>query len=206
MDNIQDHLRDISEIRSMMEQNSKFLSLSGLAGVSAGVIALGGAVAAWLHMGQAVNYIPVVMRGNLRETLIFFAIDALLVLVLAIGAAAFFSIRMAKKRDFPIWNSTAKNTLLALMIPLVAGGLFCLIQLSYYSVIWIPSTMLLFYGMALLNASKFTMPEIRYLAVTEIVLGLLCAIWVGNGLIFWALGFGVMHIVYGAVMYYKYER
>ncbi|HEX2898591.1 MAG TPA: hypothetical protein VHS96_02615, partial [Bacteroidia bacterium] len=62
------------------------------------------------------------------------------------------------------------------------------------------------YGMALLNASKFTLPEIRYLAITELVLGLACAVWVGHSLIFWALGFGIAHIVYGAVMYFKYER
>ncbi|MGE5429024.1 MAG: hypothetical protein ACM3O8_14110, partial [Methylococcaceae bacterium] len=66
--------------------------------------------------------------------------------------------------------------------------------------------MLIFYGLALVNAGKFTLSEVHYLGITEIVLGLMAAVFINWGLLFWALGFGVMHIVYGMMMYYKYER
>lgn len=205
MDEYRNHLQDISEIRTLMEQNSKFLSLSGLSGISAGLCALAGAAAAWWKLGSH-DYQAALRGSYYSDLLTFLAIDAVLVLVAAVGLAAFFSIRMGKSRGIPIWNQSARFMLLNLLTPLIAGGLFCLAQVYHGSVLLIAPTMLLFYGMSLLNASKYTQPEIRYLGYSEIVLGLVCALWVGNELTFWAIGFGVLHIVYGAVMYFKYER
>ena len=206
MDEYRNHLQDISEIRSLMEQNSKFLSLSGLSGISAGLCALVGAFAAWWKLGSSVDYLTPLTGPDYADLLLFLAVDAVLVLVAAVGLAAIFSIRMGKKRGIPIWNKSARYMLVNLLTPLIAGGLFCLAMVYNYSAIWVAPAMLLFYGMSLLNASKYTQPEIRWLGYSEIVLGLLCAIWTGNGLIFWVIGFGVLHILYGAVMYFKYER
>lgn len=204
MDNIRDRLEDISEIRSLMERQSKFLSLSGLSGISAGICGLLGA-------GFAYWYIEFIFMdsynggdfGALRRALL---LDAVLVLISALGLAYFFSRRMASRKGLPMWNKTARRTLFDLLIPMLAGGAFCLVQIyqGYYA--FIGPTTLLFYGLALLNASRNTLPEIRYLAISEIVLGLLCAIWESQSLLFWGIGFGILHIVYGAVMYFKYER
>ena len=206
MEDIKEHLKDISEIRPMMERNSKFLSLSGLSGVSAGVCALVGAAVAAVYMGPTFEFLRQQIPVNRNDVYAFFGLDAGLVAIFAIGLAALFSRRMAKKKNLPLWNGTSKLLLINLLIPLVTGGAFCLILLWHESFTYIPAAMLLFYGMALLNASKFTLPEMRYLAITELVLGLICAIWVWYSLIFWALGFGVAHIAYGAWMYFKYER
>jgi hypothetical protein len=206
MEDIKEHLKDISEMRAMMERNSKFLSLSGLSGVSAGLVALCGAVAAWWYFGKSFDFIRTPIQHTREEVYTFFAADAGLVMLFAVGLAALFSRRMAKKKDLPLWTATSKTLLINLLLPILAGGAFCLILLWHGAVAFIPASMLLFYGMALLNASKFTLPEIRYLALTELVLGLACAVWIGHGLVFWALGFGIAHIVYGAVMYFKYER
>ena len=54
--------------------------------------------------------------------------------------------------------------------------------------------------------SRYTQRDIKYLGYTEIGLGLLAGIFLNYGLLFWSLGFGVFHIVYGVAMYYKYER
>ena len=62
--------------------------------------------------------------------------------------------------------------------------------------------MLIFYGMALVNASKYTLGNVRYLGLAEIVLGLLCAALPGYGFWFWVIGFGVLHIVYGSLIYF----
>ncbi|HMI66070.1 MAG TPA: hypothetical protein VK517_08550, partial [Cyclobacteriaceae bacterium] len=64
---------------------------------------------------------------------------------------------------------------------------------------------LIFYGLALINASPNLYEEIRYLGYSEILLGLLCAVLPNYGLLFWAIGFGLFHILYGAVMYKKYD-
>jgi hypothetical protein len=65
--------------------------------------------------------------------------------------------------------------------------------------------MLIFYGLALINASPNLFDEIRYLGYSEILIGLLAAAFIGYGLYFWAFGFGVLHIAYGLVMYKKYD-
>jgi hypothetical protein len=65
---------------------------------------------------------------------------------------------------------------------------------------------LIFYGLALYNASQFTYEEVRSLGLIQIVLGLLGAYFVSYGLLFWAIGLGVAHIVYGIYMHYRYER
>ena len=204
MDEIKDHLKDISEIRGLMERSSKFLSLSGLSGVSAGICALIGAAIAWSKLGG--YYIPG-LRGELSlDFMLFFLLDAGIVLVAALGTAIFFSTRMARKKGYPVWNGTARQMILSMMIPLGAGGVFALIQLSHGVFGWLAATTLIFYGLALLNGSKYTLPEIRLLGLSEIFLGLICAYFIGYGFIFWILGFGVLHIVYGIVMYLKYEK
>lgn len=91
-------------------------------------------------------------------------------------------------------------------IPLFAGGLFCFAMMLNGSAIMVSSVMLLFYGLALLNSSKYTMTDIRYLSYIEIALGLMAAFVPGYGLFFWALGFGVLHIIYGSIMWFKYDR
>lgn len=138
-----------------------------------------------------------------------------MVLVLSISAAVFFTTRKAKKQGLPLWDAKAFKMLANMAIPLVAGGIFCLTLIyhslhigseSYYLFGLIAPCTLLFYGLALLNASNYTLDEIRWLGVSEIILGLFACIFIGNGLIFWIMGFGVLHIFYGALMWYKYER
>jgi hypothetical protein len=66
--------------------------------------------------------------------------------------------------------------------------------------------MLIFYGLALINASKYTYNDIRYLGISELLIGLCSTLFLGYGLFFWAAGFGLAHIVYGALMYFKYDK
>lgn len=199
-------LQDLATIRSMMERASRFLSLSGLSGVSAGIVALAGA---WLAAGAiGGNAIPVpeglVARSLPLQT--FLTIDAGAVLVLALGLSILFSRRMARKKGLPLWNSATKFVLVSLAIPLAAGGAFCLILLQNGIFFLIPSTMLVFYGLALFNAGTHTVGEVRYLAILEIILGLLAGVWAEYGLAFWAIGFGAFHILYGILLYAKYEK
>ena len=196
MNKLNDHLQDISEIRSIMERTSKFLSLSGLAGVSAGITALIGSYAAYQRLAQASG-------ENLLD---FFIIDAGLVMIAAIGFAIFFTIRMAKRKHLPIWSSSTKYLLANLLVPLVAGKVFCLIAWQHGVVLFIPPATLLFYGLALTSASKYTSREVYFLGLAEIVLGLAAFMFLDYWLILWAIGFGLLHIVYGIFMYLKYEK
>ena len=205
-------LETLTEIRSMMERSTRFISLNGFSGVFAGIFALLGALAAYnyLHMSIAQpRYIDTTIiseGGSSISFYTFFFTDALLVLITSISVAVYLTVRKSRKNGLKVWDKTAKRVLFNMLIPLVGGGLCCFL-LVYHGYIGLvaPST-LIFYGLALVNTSKYTYEDIRYLGLIEIFIGLLATFWIGFGLLFWAIGFGVIHIIYGIIMYYKYER
>ena len=202
MNEQQASLQEIHHIRQMMERSSRFISLSGLSGISAGLFALLGA---WL----AVKKISIYAHGSGLdyETLVFelFFIAAA-VLITALIAAFIFTYLRSKRNGVSIWGATTYRMLVNLAIPLVAGAFFVLRILQMEHIFLIAPTCLIFYGLALINASKYTLGEIKYLGYCELVLGII-NLWVpGYGLIFWAAGFGALHIIYGIIMWWKYER
>lgn len=205
MEDTQQHLNDLREIRSMMERSSRFISLSGLSGIFAGIFALCGAAAAWwyLKMDRDFPYDPVMDESF--DFLVFFFVDAASVLILAVGFAIFFTTRQARKKGQKILDRTSLRMMANMAIPLITGGFFCL-ALLYYAPALVAPSMLIFYGLALINGSKYTLNDIRYLGISEILLGLINLVFIGYGLLFWALGFGILHILYGTIMYFKYEK
>jgi hypothetical protein len=207
MDKNQEHLNNLSEIRSLMERSSSFLSLSGLSGISAGIIGLITSVYVYskidvLEQNRDYLYSP----PGRHETVVFFILLAVFVLALTFGLVIFFTARKARKKGLPVWDGSTKRLVMSLFIPLIAGGIFCLILTYHYLYMLIAPSMLLFFGLALLNAGKYTFGEIRVLGVSEIVLGLAASFWTEYGLFFWAAGFGLLNTIYGAYMYFKYER
>ncbi len=202
------HLEAIQDIRNMMKKSTRFLSLSGLSGVFAGIFALAGAYVAHLYIVTIFEHAVAGDRGMLDRDKIYmnFILICAGVLTLSISTAYFFSNRKAKREGHNLFDHAAIRVLINLCIPLVAGGLFCIALLYHGAIVFIAPCMLLFYGMALINASKYTYDDIRYFGICEIILGLINAFNLGNGLLYWSLGFGVLHIVYGAVMWVKYEK
>ena len=204
----QDYIRDIAEMRSMMERSSKFLSLSGLAGVMAGIYALAGAYIAYkvfyFNPDEIAN--SVLKTGIASPSLLKSIFLALIILILAISTAIFLSYIKANKKGEKLWDPTAKRLLINMAVPLIAGGLLILILISQGLIGLVAPFTLLFYGLALYNASKFTYEEVRSLGLIQIILGLISSYFVGYGLLFWAVGFGVVHIIYGIYMHYRYER
>jgi len=202
---------DLHAIRDIMERSSRFLSLSGLSGIFAGLCALVGAAIAWfiiLDSGhvQYDEYLRGVALVSTSDIRLYLALDAILVLGFAILGAAYFSQRKARKAGQPFWTHSTRRLLVHLLIPLAAGGIFALMLVFRNNLEMVASAMLIFYGLSLVNAGKFTFGEIHYLGLTEIFLGILAGIFISYGLLLWTIGFGLMHIVYGTVMYYRYER
>lgn len=191
-------LDDIKHIRSMMERSSKFLSLSGMSGVSAGTFALIGA-----GLGHFIIQGEVTITGLCKIDLV---IVAFLVLLFAGSAGLYFSMRKAKKTGAKFWMPVTQNIMIDAAIPMLAGGAFCIIALFQGYAGVVAPAMLIFYGLALIAASARTYSEIRIMGFCQIILGLLAGIFPRNGLLFWTLGFGVLHIVYGVLMYSKYDR
>ncbi len=208
-----DSLQDVRDIRQMMERSSRFLSLSGFSGIAAGVCALTGAyfgkraIIDAHEQGQTGSnerlYPSMVDYPALQNQLILIAG---IVFLAALATAFFFTWRRTRKDGGTLWNITSRKLFWNMVIPIVAGGFFilALINAGYWGII-APSC-LVFYGLALVNAGKYTLTNVRYLGFCEIIIGLISMWWPGYGLWFWALGFGVMHIVYGIAMWYNYER
>jgi hypothetical protein len=212
MKNKPEPLETLVEIRSMMERSSRFISLSGLSGVFAGIFALMGAAAVAIRFRLSFTMEDYYSRATYgsgipnSEFFIFLFSVAMLVLVASLAVIILLTTRRARKHNLPIWDKTTQRVVWNMFIPLSAGGIFCLILLEHGIFTLVAPATLLFYGLALLNTSKYTYPDLRYLALSEISLGLLAAYVVGYGLFFWAIGFGVLHIFYGARIYQKYER
>lgn len=202
---------DIQAIREIMERSSKFMLLNSMAGFFAGTCALIGAALAWfvvLDSGGIYydEFLCSVGGAPINSVTIGLGTVALAVLLLAGFAAFYFSYRKALKAGQSFWTSSTKRVLAHLLIPIISGGIFVLILVSRNYLDLTASAMLIFYGFALVNAGKFTSGEIHYLGMTEIVLGLMAGIFVQYGILFWVVGFGVIHLIYGVVMYYRYER
>ena len=207
-----DYLQDLAEIRSMMEKSSRFISLSGLSGVFAGIFALIGAGMAyftirnfyfnlWMDSSKRVHG-----HYSIAELEINLLLIALSVLFVSLAVGYYFTARKAKKLGQKIWNKSSRQMLVNIGLPLIAGGIFCM-ALFYHGIFGlIAPSMLIFYGLALINGSKYTLDDIRYLGYLEIALGLISCFCVGYGLWFWAFGFGILHIAYGISMYFKYEH
>ncbi|MFO7258463.1 MAG: hypothetical protein DIU61_012240 [Bacteroidota bacterium] len=207
MKEIPEYEKDIASIRTMMERSVKFISLSGLSGILAGVYAIAGAVVAWqlvYYPRSPFSYRIETLQA--KSALTWLVITAACVLVASLGTGLWLSQRKAKKHGMNLWNVTTKTLVINLAIPLITGGLFILIllQSGHYGIA--APACLIFYGLALINASANLYDEVRYLGYSEIVLGLIAAYLAGYGLLFWTLGFGVLHIIYGAVMYYRYDK
>lgn len=206
---------DIQEIKSIMERSTRFLSLSGLSGVFAGIIALIGAGFAYFTMNQK-PYIyssdytssPICWTYNnyyLTKMDIQLIAIAVLTMLFAVLVGGIFTSRKAKKANEKIWTRTFKRMLFHIIVPLITGGIFCLFLIIHrISELVAPAT-LIFYGLALLNGSKYTVGDIRNLGLIQLFLGLIACYFYGNGFIFWVIGFGFMHIAYGIIMYFKYE-
>jgi hypothetical protein len=205
-----DSLQDVKDIKRLMERSSRFISLSGLSGVSAGICALIGASIA--RFGIFKNYYSLYnLRGSFAENDFNILKTQLLLLAAGVFAAAFltafyFTWKKAGSQGIPLWNHTSRRLFWNMVIPLAAGGLFILGMLQYDEWRFVAPASLIFYGLALVNASKYTLTDIRYLGYCEIGLGIINMQWPGHGLYFWAVGFGILHIIYGIIMWWKYER
>lgn len=202
---------DLAAIRSVMERSQKFISLSGVSGVLAGVYALIGSGLAYLILypdgireNIHLNYssLSASFSGDMR-TLVLIACGVLLA---SLFTGYILTSRKARRKGQAVWGSISRSLLFNMAVPLVSGGLLIIILLlnGHYGVV--SSASLIFYGLSLVSAGNFTFSVVKYLGLCEIVLGLTAACLPGYGLLFWAIGFGVLHIIYGSLMYFKYDR
>jgi predicted lysophospholipase L1 biosynthesis ABC-type transport system permease subunit len=212
MNTPKEQLDAIIDMRNMMERSSRFLSLSGLSGVAIGIIALIGATVLYLqfdlsplHSGFE-NKLASIQATLDDKNFLFLIADALIVLLVAVIAGILMSINQSKKLQLPSWDLTAKRLLINLFIPLAVGGVLCLIMMTKGELGYLIPVTLIFYGLSLVNASKYSFDEIRTLGVLQTVLGLIAAWLPDYALLLWATGFGILHIGYGLLIHTKHQN
>lgn len=210
MESHKKHMDDLSEIRSMMEKASKFISLSGLAGVLAGIYAIIGAgVAYWyfyIFLPKAQEPLIFQSIGFENSTILFMLILAVIIFFMAFASAIVLTTKNSKKKKLPIWDHSSRRLLLNLAIPVFAGVVFVLALLYYGNYYLVVPATIIFYSLALINGGHFTFSDIRFLGYIELVIGLLSLFLIDYALILWTICFGFLHIVYGIMMYLKYEK
>jgi hypothetical protein len=198
----EDYLKDITEIKNLMTKSSRFISLSGLSGIMAGIYALTGATYAyWLVTNSTRDYL--ILDGKVFNLVL---LDLFLIAFITIITAIYLTTRKAKKNRERLFDKIALRAILSFLIPLFTGGIYILIILNQQKYGQTAALMLIFYGLSLINASKYTLGKIQYLGYIEIILGLICAIIPGFGFWLWVIGFGVMHIIYGTFMHLKFDQ
>lgn len=216
MDTQNQHLNTLQDIKQMMERSSRFISLSGLSGVAAGSCAL---IGAWfarniinsnyeqghtLRSSQIEDYNNNISVANYMGNQLFTI--AIFTFIGAFFLSFLFTYLRSKKTNTPIWGKTAQRLLINVLVPMGVGGIYLIKLIEAGNFGLIAPACLIFYGLALVNASKYTLVEIRFLGYGQLILGIINLWFVGKGLYFWAAGFGLLHIVYGIVMWYRYER
>jgi hypothetical protein len=203
-------LEDIRVIRKLMEESSRFLSLSGLSGIVAGVTGLAGAIMAHLiitlRTPYADWYLKPLASGEEGSGMVLNLFAAMaVVLVIAFSGAVVLSSRKARKSGVKAWTPVTRRMLISLLIPLAAGGLFILLTVTTVPASVTAASSLIFYGVAMMSAGKFTFGEVHWLGVLEVVTGLVCLILPKQTIIIWASGFGLIHICYGLFMHLRYR-
>jgi hypothetical protein len=198
------YIEDLKEIKEVMNRSTRFISLSGLSGVSTGIVAMGGVLFAYLTFFKEKKYLVYHAVELTKEDINKLLLSAVTTLILSIVCAVFFTKRKTKKGNQKIVNKQTRELLINLLIPLITGGLLCLMLLFKGFVGILTSLTLIFYGLALINASKYTLTELRNLGLIEILLGLLAFQFINYSLLFWAFGFGMVQIIYGLIIQRKY--
>lgn len=204
----EEYLRDLADIRTMMERSTKFLSLSGLAGILAGLLALAGVYIVYTVLqfdpgayGYNAVTDPIVLALFPKVILLASGI-----LALSISAAVLLSIRKARQKNQKVWNVTSRQLLLAMAVPLIAGGLLILMLIAQGLIGLVIPLTLIFYGIALWQAGFFTYSDVKGLGILQTGLGILAVFYIEHSLWIWAIGFGIVHVIYGIYMHFKYER
>lgn len=188
-------LRDIKE---MMEKSSRFTAISGWS------IAVIGVLAMVCYFCVSSIYMKSINTPQAIRTAIIFAIC---LLVVSFSIVTLCSIRKAKRINRPFkLDKTIGQLLFNFSLPMLVGGLFSIAMIIQGHYGLTSSIMLLFYGLALVNCHHYTAPVLRFLGYGELLLGIIDCFLVDYGFLFWLLGFGILHILFGIFFIIKYER
>lgn len=174
-------------IRDTMERASSFTAVPGWGGVYIGLTAVAAGAVAY--------------GRPLTQQFSIWLAEAALALALAILAVRVKSKRLA----LPLGSRPARRALLSFVPPLLAGAMLSIILARFGMLGIMPGLWLLLYGTAVVTGGAFSVRIVPVMGLCFMLLGAISFVapvsW-GNELL--VLGFGVLHIVFGAVIARRY--
>ena len=203
MDN-KDALNTLKEIKDLMARSSRFQTISGwsivIIGIYASIVSLG----AWLLLGnhEPYTWLPAFAQdfaiNTPSRTILALVIAAVLVVVSFLTVCLGSYLKTKRDNQTFAFDQTVRRSLINFFVPAIAGALFCVAMLVQGHYGLTSSIMLLFYGLALINCSHYTRSSIALLGYGQLLLGIVDCFVVHHAILFWFLGFGLLHIIYGA--------
>jgi hypothetical protein len=209
------HEKDLGLIKDLMEKSSKFSNLSGVAVISTGILALLGASVIYFDIGISISEVHISYTELIDQTANADSLLTKLQLLISIASLIllssllllYISARLKSgKEGIKLFNSSFSRTLKSLFVPIFSGGVFCSFLLFHHMYGLVAPATLIFYGLGLVSASKFSYSELEILGYFELFLGILASYFMGSGLLFWIIGFGLGHIFFGLFIHFKYDK
>ena len=169
----------LAYIRQTMESASSFTALSGWGLVAVGVVGLAAAGVAW--------------RSGVPERLSAWLPAAVLgVLCSGIANAA-----KARRLEMPLWTGSLRKVAWV-MAPALAAGALMTWALDQAGVRYLmPGMWLALYGAGVTAGGTFSIRAVRWMGIALLLLGALAFVDPRQAIVYLALGFGVLHILFG---------
>jgi hypothetical protein len=206
---------DLGLIKDLMEKSSKFSNISGIAVLFTGFFALIGATFIYFDIGFSVSDVHIsynqLISQNGKPDVLNIKLKLLisiasLILVASLTTLYITARNKSGNEGIPLFNSSFSRTLKSLFIPLFSGGVFCVFLLYHQMFGLVAPATLIFYGLGLISCSKYSYYELEFLGYFELVLGFIASYFMGTGLLFWIIGFGIAHILFGYYIHVKYDK
>ncbi|HEY4539305.1 MAG TPA: hypothetical protein VIG94_04750 [Faecalibacter sp.] len=193
----------LEEIKSMMQKTTKFSSINGWSGIWVGIIGLVASYLVYSIILESSFQWHGLAPDESRDAKLAFML--IITLIVACSGGVYFIAKKSKRNGESFINSVTKRILIRFLTILGIGGLVCGLLYYHLSFVYVAPSTLLFYGLALLYIERDTIKELKYLAFVEIILGLLAFYFIYNGLLFWTIGFGIVHLFFGVFLVNKYK-
>ncbi len=184
-------------IRRTLEAAERFTAVPGRSLMAAGAVALLG-VAANAHLtGAPWSQWPPPAR----------ALDVWgLVLAVSLAIVSFGIHGKAGRVRSPLQGALLRKLLWSFCPALFVGALLTNLAIQYQNLAFLPSIWLGCYGAAVTNGGQVSVPPVRYMGLSFLAVAAAAALTAPSmGLAWLGIGFGWLHLVFGAYIAWRYH-
>jgi hypothetical protein len=183
-DRAMDNLR---YIRETMERATAFTGISGWGGIAIGTTALMASFIAAL-------------QPSFKAWLAIWIAEGLISLLIAGWSMD----RKARAAQMPLVSGPGRKAVFSLSPPMIAGGLLTIVLVRAGLTNAIPGVWLLLYGTGVITGGMYSVPVVPIMGICFMGLGALALFAPAFANWFMAVGFGGLHLVFGAIIVRKY--